>query len=273
MDQTIHFISGLPRSGSTLLSALLRQNPRYTAGMTSPVGHLFNAMLRETSMRHEDAVFLDDAVRVRLLRAVFESYYADVAPGGVIFDTNRMWTTKLAALSQLFPEAKIVCCVRNPAWVIDSIESLIRRNPFELSGIFSFEPGGTVFSRAEGLSGPAGMVGFAFNALKEAVWGPHADRLVLVRYESLVADPLATLRDIHAFLGLPMGAHDPKNIEPCYDMLEFDRRLGTPGLHDVGRKVQARTRKSVLPPELFAQHEAQAFWQDRAKCPEGLAII
>ncbi|MBU0835751.1 MAG: sulfotransferase, partial [Gammaproteobacteria bacterium] len=27
-----HFISGLPRSGSTLLAALLRQNPRFHAG-------------------------------------------------------------------------------------------------------------------------------------------------------------------------------------------------------------------------------------------------
>ena len=31
-----HFISGLPRSGSTLLSAILLQNPRFHAGMSSP---------------------------------------------------------------------------------------------------------------------------------------------------------------------------------------------------------------------------------------------
>ena len=74
MHNGIHFISGLPRSGSTLLAALLRQNPRFSAGMTSPVGSLFNAMLRETSQRNEAAVFLDDAIRQRLLRAVFEAY-------------------------------------------------------------------------------------------------------------------------------------------------------------------------------------------------------
>ncbi|MEG4005469.1 sulfotransferase [Microcoleus sp. Pol11C1] len=33
-----YFISGLPRSGSTLLAALLRQNPRFYSAMTSPVG-------------------------------------------------------------------------------------------------------------------------------------------------------------------------------------------------------------------------------------------
>ena len=33
----LHFISGLPRSGSTLLAGILRQNPRFHAAMTGPV--------------------------------------------------------------------------------------------------------------------------------------------------------------------------------------------------------------------------------------------
>ncbi|MEM5734156.1 sulfotransferase, partial [Shewanella algae] len=40
MARRFHFISGLPRSGSTLLSAILRQNPRFSAGMSSPVAML-----------------------------------------------------------------------------------------------------------------------------------------------------------------------------------------------------------------------------------------
>ncbi|WP_332958084.1 hypothetical protein [Microcoleus sp. AR_TQ3_B6] len=38
MPQKVHFISGLARSGSTLLSAILRPNPRFHSVMTSPVG-------------------------------------------------------------------------------------------------------------------------------------------------------------------------------------------------------------------------------------------
>ena len=67
MRNGIHFISGLPPAGSTLLAALLRQNPRFSAGMTSPVGSLFNAMLAATSQRNESAVFIDDTQRARLL--------------------------------------------------------------------------------------------------------------------------------------------------------------------------------------------------------------
>ena len=273
MQNGIHFISGLPRSGSTLLAALLRQNPRFSAGMTSPVGSLFNTMLGATSQRNEGAVFIDDNQRVRLLRAVFEAYYADIHPNQMVFDTNRMWTTKLPALTALFPHALVICCVRNPAWVVDSIERLIRNNAFEPSGIFNYEPGGTVYSRAEGLSKGDGMVGFAWNALREAVFGAQAGRLLLVRYESLTANPAGALAAIYHAIDEPLFAHDPAHIEPYYEAIEFDMRLGTPGLHTVGSAVRAPPRKTVLPPDLFARFERDAFWEDRANLPSDVRII
>ncbi len=272
MPRRLHFISGLPRAGSTLLAALLRQNPRFSAGMTSPVGSLFNAMLSATSQRNEGAVFLDDAQRQRLLRACFDAYYADTE-AEVVFDTNRQWTTKLPALTALFPDCRVICCVRNPAWVVDSIESLVKRNAFEPSGIFGFEPGGTVYSRAEGLSSGEGMLGFAFNALREAVYGPHADRLLLLRYETLCSNPLAALGAVYNFIGEELFTHDPAHLDPCYDMVEFDMRLGTPGLHEVGRRVAARTRPTLLPPDLFQRHARDAFWDDPAQLPEGVRAL
>jgi Sulfotransferase family len=133
----IHFISGLPRAGSTLLAALLRQNPRFHADMTSPVGSLFSALLRQMSQENETAVFIDDDQRARLLRACFDAFYADLHPEKLVFDTNRR-TTKLPALVELFPDLRMICCVRNPAWIIDSIERLTRQNKFEPSKILIF---------------------------------------------------------------------------------------------------------------------------------------
>jgi sulfotransferase len=218
-------------------------------------------------------VFIDDEQRRRLLRACFDAYYADIHPAQLVFDTNRQWTTKLPALTQLFPEATVICCVRNPAWIIDSIESLIRRNAFELSGIFNFEPGGTVYTRVETLGKADGMAGFAWHALREAVYGVHADRLLLVRYESLTSNPLGTLAAIYQVIGQPLFAHDPQNIEPTYDMVEFDMRLGTPGLHHVGRSVQPQTRPTVLPPDLFARFANDAFWDDPEQLPKAVRLI
>jgi hypothetical protein len=101
VENGIHFISGLPRAGSTLLAALLRQNPRFHAGMTSPVGTLFSALLRQMSQENETAVFIDDDQRARLLSACFDAFYADIHPEKLAFDTNRMWTIKLPALVEL----------------------------------------------------------------------------------------------------------------------------------------------------------------------------
>jgi sulfotransferase len=117
------------------------------------------------------------------------------------------------------------------------------------------------------------MVGFAWNALREAVYGPQADRLLLVRYESLTADPLGTLTAIYDAIGEPWFAHDPEHIEPCYDMVDFDARLGTPGLHDVGPAVRPRTRTTVLPPDLFSGYERDAFWEDLTQIPRSVRIV
>lgn len=48
--KSFHFISGLPRSGSTLLAALLRQNPRFQADMTSGLGALVSGAMQIMSM-------------------------------------------------------------------------------------------------------------------------------------------------------------------------------------------------------------------------------
>jgi hypothetical protein len=48
--ERIHFISGLPRSGSTWLAALRRQNPRFHVGMSRPLAGMFGALLVEKHM-------------------------------------------------------------------------------------------------------------------------------------------------------------------------------------------------------------------------------
>jgi sulfotransferase len=271
LQSAIHFISGLPRAGSTLLSAILRQNPRFQAGMTGPVGSLVEAMLRGMSMSNETAIFISDAQREALLRAIFAAFYAEVPEGHVVFDTNRLWCTKLPLLAALFPKARMICCVRDVPWIFDSIERLIRKNKFQPSGIFNFEPGGTVYSRVEGLGAANGMVGYAWNALHEAWCGEQSDRLLLLTYETLTSRPREAMSAVYDFLGETPFAHDFENIE--FDATEFDRRLGTPGLHSVGRRVAHEERRTVLPPMLVRKYENDAFWRDPARNPNRVRVV
>ena len=270
MFQRIHFISGLPRSGSTLLSALLAQNPRFQAGMSGPLAGLFGALLGEMSARNEFSVFIDDAQRQRVLRGVFEQFYADTR-AEVVFDTSRAWCTRLPAIGELFPLARVIACVRDVPWIVDSIERLVRKNAFQPSSIFNYASGGTVFTRANGIAGAEGLLGYAYDALKEAYFGEHADRLLLVQYETLTSDPARALKAVYDFIGEPAFKHDVMHVD--YDASAFDAKAGTPGLHAIRPRVQPNERATILPPDLFARFANDAFWREPKLNLRGVRIV
>jgi sulfotransferase len=259
MDQSIHFMSGLPRSGSTLLAGILRQNPRFHVGMTSPVGAMYMALETAMSRRNEAAVFIEDTQRRAVLKGLFSNYYEQIQRGKVVFDTNRAWCTKLPALAQLFPDARVICCVRDIGWIIDSIERLVRRNAFELSGFFGFEPGGTVYTPVNRLASSDGLVGYALDALREGFFGEEAPRMILVEYQALTQSPGETLRHLYMMLNEPYFEHDFENVE--YQADDFDLALGTRGLHTVRRRVEWVERQSMLPPGLFERFAGDMFWR------------
>ena len=267
---TIHFISGLPRSGSTLLAALLRQNPRFEAGMSGPLAGLFGALLGEMSARNEFSVFLDDAKRQRILHGLFDNFYAECT-AEVIFDTNRAWCARMPAVARLFPDAKVIACVRELSWVVDSIERLVQGNVFSPSSIFNYSAGGTVYTRAQQVVAPEGMVGAPYDALKQACYGAQRDRLLLVQYETLTTDPAKAMQAIYTFLGEPVFEHDFGHVD--YDVTEFDERAGTPGLHTVRPTVKAEPRDTLLPPDLFNRFIRDAFWRDPERIPAGLQVV
>ncbi|GIT91406.1 hypothetical protein JANAI62_18630 [Jannaschia pagri] len=259
-DRRFHFISGLPRSGSTLTAALLRQNPRFHAGMASPIASLFDGMIAQVSAGSELASTVTPAQRARLLRGLFDSYYAEIeAP--VVFDSNRAWTANLPALMQVFPEARVLCLVRNVSWIMDSLERQVRSDPFEHTRLFN-SPGerSTVYTRVEALAGATRMVGYPWHALREACYSEFADRIVLLDYDLLVQRPKDVFGLIYDFLGEDPYEHDFDAVQ--YDAPAFDQGLGTPGLHRVHPVVAPRPRQTILPPEVFEKYAKLSFWRD-----------
>jgi len=271
MQNKIHFISGLPRSGSTLLGAILRQNPRFHAGMTSPVGGLVEQMLAAMSDQNEYSVFISEEQKRQLIQSIFNTYYQPQADKAVIFDTNRLWCAKLSLINELFPEAKIICCVRNIAWVMDSIERLIRRNAFDVSRLFNnLGERATVYSRTEALSQGGRLVGFAYSAVKEAFYSENSHKLLIVDYDLLAKGPQQTISLIYQFLGETPFNHDFENIE--YDEPEFDLNLNTKGLHKVREKVAFQPRQTILPPDLFDRYNSLSFWEQPSPTRANLIV-
>ncbi len=248
-----------------MTAAILRQNPAFHAAMSGPIAGLFEGMIAQVSAGSEMASMVSYEQRRRLLKGLFESYYADL-PERVIFDTNRSWTTKFAAILTVFPEAKVICLVRDVAWIMDSMERKFRQNPFEHTRIFGNpHQRATVYSRLEALAGPNSLVGFPWNALKEACYSEYADRLMLVDYDVLVRRPKDVFELIYDFIGEEPFEHDFSRVE--YDAPEFDAQLGMDGLHRVHSVVEPRDRKSVLPPDLFRRFSSMSFWRHLADSP------
>lgn len=258
-----HFISGLPRSGSTLLAAILRQNPRFHASMTSGLGALVSGAMQIMSPGSEVALTLEDGQREDILSSLFAAYYKRLANRDVIFDTNRVWTSRMPLLAGLFPQAKVIACVRDVSWVMDSLERRVRANPYHFTRLFGPQNQGSVYSRVESLMHHDSLVGHAWTGLKEAFYGEQSASLLVVDYELLSRVPGKVLPLIYEFLGEPWFAgHDFEHVE--FDAPDFDEALGVDGLHRVRPKVEFIPRKTVLPPDLFQKYQGLDFWRDLA---------
>lgn len=254
----INFISGLPRSGSTLLSALLRQNPRFHAGIQSPLAELTSTVLEKMGAVSEHYPFFDDEKRNQIFSSLFSSYYHDMSDKSVIFDTNRTWTARLHQLALFFNDFKVICCVRNPAWVMDSMELIYRKNSLNYSKMYSSQSRQNVFTRCDSQMNISGTVGAALAALQEAYYGEHSERLLLIDFDMLTKEPKKVLRSLYQFLGEEYYEHDINNL--AYSEESFDRHMGVNGLHQVKKQIEFKARRTILPPELFAKYNDMAFW-------------
>jgi sulfotransferase len=270
--RSVHFISGLPRSGSTLLSALLRQNPRMVAAMTSPVASLIGAVLPKMSGASEFSSFFNDDRRKAIIRGIFDGYYSGVTPDKVVFDTNRTWAARASLLKDVYPNSRIICCVREVSWIIDSIEKMLRKNPLQLSRVFNFQPGGTVYSRVESLmNSDNGLVGLAWASLREAWFSDNAKRLIIVDYDNFVHNPAAVMSRLYAELGEPAFGHDYDHV--AYDEPDYDAHIGMPGMHKVRGKVEYQPREPCVPPDIFAKYADANFWLRPEANRKGATIL
>jgi sulfotransferase len=256
MNKTYHMITGLPRSGSTLLSSILLQNPRMHASITDPLATMVRGVI-ETSvdgpgMRSEVPV----SRRMRLVQSLFDGYYADVDKP-VVFNTNRAWTRLMPTMKAVFPNSKMIVCVRDIQWILDSFESAHRRHPFDKNSIFG-SLGDSVYDRMSMLMDKGGIVEFAYTGVKQSITSAERHMLMLVEYEQLCRNPEGMMRALYNFIEEDYYAHDFNNVDASWD--EYDAEIGMQ-LHKVRTRVEYRTRETILPPDIISQYSNMEVWR------------
>lgn len=212
----LHFVSGLPRSGSTLLTTLLYQNPLiHTEGM-SVLCDLMWQTQQSLSLRAIPANYRQ-AHAHQMVTDLPARYYSEVTRP-IVIDKCCAWTTEanvqmLRKYVTLQP--KIVVLTRNPADIIASFESLFERNgksDFKTSGMLD------EFNR--------NMVG-----LQNAKEANDPDTFLFVEYENLIVDTQNELNRIYRFLNMELFQHNLNNIVTINPV--DDSVYGLQGMHDV----------------------------------------
>ena len=255
------FISGLPRSGSTLLSAILRQNPKFYANISSPVQVLVESTINVIT-GNENNHLIDEDRRKQILKDVFEAYYKVVIPN-TVFDTSRVWTSKTSLLKMLYPDTKIICCVRDLPWILDSFERIFAKNTLWNATLTDDEARQTVTTRCDALMDvkKEGQVVKPYYFLEEGLL-LNPDMIMLVEYEMLCKQPESVMREIYQFIGKPYFDHDFKNVE--YENETYDKALNMKSLHTVRKEVTWQERPSILPKSVWEKYAGKDFWRTPA---------
>jgi sulfotransferase len=252
------FISGLPRSGSTLLSSILRQNPEFYADITSPMQNIVVSTINVIA-NSESNHLIDKEKRKHILKSLFNSFYDSVEPK-TVFDTSRGWTAKTSLLKDLFPQTKIICCVRDIGWILDSFERIVTKNSIYGSSITDDESRQTVTTRCVALMDVSkdGKVIKPYFFLEEGL-NRNPDMIMLVEYDDLCKKPESVMREIYGFINKPYFDHDFKNVE--YQNESFDVVLNMKDLHTVRKEVSWQEKTSILPKTVWDKYGNSEFWR------------
>ena len=258
MGRTYHFIAGLPRSGSTLLTAILNQNPSFHSNISDSLLYCIESVINNLSSKQAPLAVKEENA-ARMLIGLIDGFYFDVDKPS-IFNANRGWTKHVEYLYRLNPNFKIICPVRNYNQILNSFEKNYksRRLIDPVDTVIYNGVTANVWARTNHI-GNDSFVMASYNFLKEAYYGPYKEHLLLVEYEDLTKDPNNTLRKIYDFLEEPYFEHDFGYVS--YSNEAYDNKLLAHNLHKIEGPVQFKETEVVLPPELWDAYSGMEFWR------------
>lgn len=275
MNKRIHFLAGLPRSGSTLLANIMAQNPRIhvtpTSGIVDMLVQVRNAWDRNDGFRAANRAE-SDAAKEDVLRAMLEAYFQRVERP-VCIDKNRYWPEFLEMASGIMGGAdrvRVIVSVRDLRDVLASFEEVYRRT--SVFGEVLTDPAvalkfKTAQGRVEVFLDAAQVVGRSYIGIRDALTRGWAASMHFVDYDDLTRQPKHTLAGVYRFLGEEAFEHDFDHIEQV--TWEDDLVHGFKDLHRIRQQVRPQASKwsrvfddSVFQSATWKQVESAAtFWK------------
>jgi len=233
-------LTGLARSGSTLLLYLLDQNPIFEIGPDSEVSNLLNwnkefieQNIHHFQLPHEKVsdCFID------FCKKGTEAWINQICPQDKIFiDKSRHWIKNLDYNFKLFPEMKIIILIRDLRGVVNSFEKIHNNSLFtnkqNIQKDVRFD---LQMQRVDHIFNLPYIKDAVF-ALKELIDIPksYRNKILFCRYEDLISNTKNELEKIYEFLNLPNYHHDLDNIKQG---VYFDNPYQPYGCHKIQNKI------------------------------------
>lgn len=260
LNKRMVYVTGLPRSGSTLLCQLLGIHQQvYSVGHSSPLSQVITGLRHQLSDNQFLLAQLDsefDLTYQRLLsafRGFINGWFAETELPWVV-DKNRGWLNLLDIARLLDPDCRMLVCVREPGQIYGSIESrhqktLLLDFPDHLAAL-------SPYARADKLFAPEGVIGAPLKAIEAVQDIPERDqsRLYYVVFEHLISDPVQAMADIWRWLGLQEPAFDPEKLPvkahetDSYYRFKYPHqtsdRISPPRRHPVPARIEAELQSN-----------------------------
>lgn len=241
-SKTIHFLAGLPRTGSTLLGALLSQNPDVTVTATSPTLPLLIGLSNNIHVLQSQHTFDSDRVRDEVSDAIVRAMYADVETP-IVFDKHRGWPENVQAIKRTInPDPRIIATVRPVAEIVASYITLCDMTPVNFIDEHIRHDGHPVTNENRASLIWEKYLYPTWGLLTEALQA-YPEQIMLVQYDDLVFDPHPTLARIYDFCHMTPFRHQLHGIESKWKE-EKDEEWGAKGLHDIRPSL---SKQSIRP--------------------------
>ncbi|MEL7313870.1 MAG: sulfotransferase [Cyanobacteria bacterium J06559_3] len=249
LEKQIVYVTGLPRSGSTLLCQLLHHHPKvHSPGFSSPLCSIMVELRKQLSQNEFFLAQLDadfDRAYGRLFNAFrgFINGWVTGVTEPYIVDKNRGWLNQVDLLHLLDPNCRLLVCVRELGQIYGSVEAqhqktLLLDFPDHLAALSKSD-------RAKRLFADEGVIGAPLRALESVQDLEDAlqERLYYVVFEHLISDPVEVMRGIYEWLGLPSTTFDPHKLQVNPRESDSYYRFKYP--HQTYPAIQASTYRQV----------------------------
>lgn len=238
--KSYYFLSGLPRSGSTLLSSILSQNDLIYAGGNSPVCQLMWDMQVSVNTNSSQQILANNKLYIKnsLIGSIPYIYYADVEQN-IIVDKCRSWTIKENVdiiKNYITNKPKIIILIR-------PIEEIIN------SFCFLYENNGQTINPESFFVNWSEPLMRSFEGIKYVMENEDSNNYLMISYNDLVTKTSKIIGDIYNFFDLPHFEHNFSNIINKYK--ENDSVYGLEGFHSIRPSIGIRPTKNYLSKELL----------------------